>query len=62
MTRGAIYWHFENKADLFDAMVQRVTLPLESRLNCSAPADHRDPLAFLRRGVAQAFAQTVRDP
>ena len=29
VTRGAIYWHFENKAALFDAMMQRVTLPFE---------------------------------
>ena len=32
VTRGAVYWHFRNKADLFNAMMNRVTLPLESEI------------------------------
>ena len=62
LTRGAIYWHFDNKADLFEAMLQRVVLPLECSLDVGEASQSGDPLAFLRRGVAEAFALAVRDP
>lgn len=52
VTRGAIYWHFKNKGDLFDAMCERVRLPMEAVLEESAGAHVIDPLGqFLRSGV-----------
>lgn len=61
LTRGAIYWHFQNKADLFDAMMQRVTLPMTAQFNNQPEAEAANPLQHLRSNVATAFHQTVHD-
>lgn len=48
VTRGAIYWHFKNKADLFEAMAQRVRLPMEALMNTPSEQFANDPLGHLR--------------
>jgi TetR/AcrR family acrAB operon transcriptional repressor len=60
VTRGAIYWHFEHKGDLFNAMMERVCLPLEQ----SAPACARGaaPLEALREHLVGVLAQVAADP
>ncbi len=47
VTRGAIYWHFANKGDLFTAMFDRVLLPLDELGARPADDDDDDPLARL---------------
>ncbi|MCY7370332.1 MAG: TetR family transcriptional regulator [Polaromonas sp.] len=36
-SRGAVYWHFEDKAALFNAMLERVTLPMEQAFGSGMP-------------------------
>jgi TetR/AcrR family acrAB operon transcriptional repressor len=57
VTRGAIYWHFDNKLALFEAMRELVSLPLVDRIDFALLNDtHPDPLVaietFLRDLVA----------
>jgi TetR/AcrR family acrAB operon transcriptional repressor len=62
VTRGAIYWHFEDKADVFNAMMKRVTLPLEETARRNGDPELADPLAFMRKNFTDALRKTVNDP
>ncbi|CAN5384657.1 TetR family transcriptional regulator [soil metagenome] len=62
VTRGAIYWHFDDKAALFNAMMERAKMPLESAMQILADADLSDPLLALREYMLSVFRLTVEDP
>lgn len=61
VSRGAIYWHFKNKADLFNAMMARITLPMETALQCIGADDGRDPLDALQRALLDAMQKIASD-
>lgn len=61
-SRGAIYWHFKDKADLFNAMMERVTLPLEQSLEDVGDDSGIDPLTQLCLGVRGALMRIASDP
>jgi len=60
-SRGAIYWHFKNKSDLFNAMMDRTSLPLEDALRQDEGGIAQDPLAELQRGILGAMKKIATD-
>lgn len=59
VTRGAVYWHFQNKSDLFNAVVARVRMPMESAFY--RVLETTDTIEDLERLCATALAEVHRD-
>lgn len=62
VSRGAIYWHFENKVDMFQAMLERLHLPLEELAKASESEDEPDPLGRMRELLVKALKRVQNDP
>ena len=59
VTRGAIYWHFKNKSDLFVAMCERVRMPMEAMVEASGNELESDPLGQLRNNCVFILRETM---
>lgn len=58
MTRGAVYWHFKNKADLFHALIDRVRMPFEELIDeVNDPTLIDSPLEALRLACHNGLAR-----
>lgn len=62
VTRGAIYWHFSNKADVVQAMLDSLHEPLDALAQACESQDEIDPLGCMRKLLIHLFHQVAIDP
>jgi TetR/AcrR family acrAB operon transcriptional repressor len=62
VTRGAIYWHFKNKSDLFSAMCERFRLPMEEVMFASLEEGVKAPLSEFFNGLIKSLQQASENP
>lgn len=61
VTRGAVYWHFENKAHLFHEILDQVRLPPEQMAELLSADNGREPLQSLRDICVDALIDLAHD-
>jgi TetR/AcrR family acrAB operon transcriptional repressor len=62
VTRGAIYWHFAHKSELFTEMFDRVLLPLDELKAASLDPNQADPLGRLIEVCTVCLRDTANNP
>lgn len=62
VTRGAVYWHFRNKAEVVEAVINRVSVPFLHGLERVSRPDGTTPLRDLREMLRSSFADLANTP
>ncbi|WP_417662056.1 TetR family transcriptional regulator [Pseudomonas sp.] len=62
VTRGAVYWHFENKAHLFHEMLNQVRLPIEQITEQLCKGFENNPILALRDLCIEVMLDLALNP
>ena len=61
-TRGAVYWHFKNKGELLEAVIDRVKLPFMQELERLADGERANPIRDLFKVIQQSLGDLQGSP
>jgi TetR/AcrR family acrAB operon transcriptional repressor len=61
VTRGAVYWHFKDKIDLFNALMDRVCLPMEEATQALGRDADLPVVPALRTALLSVFERVALD-
>lgn len=62
LTRGAIYWHFKNKEELFVSLWEELCAPLSHQLDACVDEQESDPLGKLRAFLREVLIKISTEP
>ena len=61
VTKGAFYWHFNNKLEVFDAIIEEYSTPIEKQADAMMQQDG-DPIAALSKTLDFFFGKVESSP
>lgn len=61
-SRGAVYWHFKNKTEVLEAMINRERLPFIKRLRSTYSPQRNTPILDLRSAMLVSLSKLASEP